>query len=77
MGTRWTDFVKQWAKKHDMAYGCALSNADMKKEYYKVFPKAQQEKFMEAKERETMGQQDKYVPEKKRPKQEALMAWRS
>lgn len=77
MGTRWTDFVKQWAAKNSMSFGCALSNQDMKKAYYKEYPKGQQEMLTQAKEREAMGQEDKYEPKKRRPKQEALMAWRS
>lgn len=37
--SRWVDFVKEWAKKNNISYGCALSNADMKAEYYKMYPK--------------------------------------
>jgi hypothetical protein len=35
MGNKWTDFVKEYAKKHNMSYGCALSDKKMKEEYHK------------------------------------------
>lgn len=37
--TVWTDFIKQWAQKHNVSYGCAMSNPDMKAAYYKAYPK--------------------------------------
>lgn len=39
MPSKWIEFVKEWAKKNSISYGCALSNTDMKKEYYSKYPK--------------------------------------
>ena len=39
MPNKWTTFVKQWATAHKIAYGCALSDPEMKAEYHKRFPK--------------------------------------
>ena len=37
--SRWTEFIKDWAKKNNMSYGCAMSDTNMKEEYYKKYPK--------------------------------------
>ena len=31
--TKWNDFVKDWASKHDLTYGCALSTPECKLDY--------------------------------------------
>lgn len=36
MPNKWVDFVKEYAKKNNISYGCALSNTDMKNEYNKI-----------------------------------------
>lgn len=32
--SEWVNFVKSYAKKHNLAYGCALNHADCSKEYH-------------------------------------------
>jgi hypothetical protein len=39
MPSRWIEFVKEWSKNNNVSYGCALSDARMKDEYYKKYPK--------------------------------------
>lgn len=43
--TIWTDFVKEYAKKNNMSYGCALSDKTMKEEYYKKYPRKSKEEL--------------------------------
>jgi len=35
MPSIWIDFVKTWAKKYNLSYGCALSNPQLKTDYKK------------------------------------------
>jgi len=35
--SRWTDFVKRWAKVRDMSYGCALSKPECSLEYRETY----------------------------------------
>lgn len=37
--TRWTDFIRQWASDHNITYGCALSQPEMKDAYWEKYPK--------------------------------------
>jgi len=39
MPSRWIEFVKEWSKNNNVSYGCALSDARMKAQYYKKYPK--------------------------------------
>ena len=63
--TIWTDFVKDWAAKNNMTYGCAISKPQIKIDYkrFKEQNKAPTKKQgkVEAKERSSMSQQDKNV----------------
>jgi len=36
MPSKWIEFVKDWASKHNVSYSSALKNADMKAEYHKA-----------------------------------------
>jgi hypothetical protein len=48
MANQWITFIKQWANSHQMSYGCALSDPEMKAEYHKRFPKKLTKKAMKA-----------------------------
>lgn len=37
MPSRWIEFIKDWAKSNNIAYGCALSDPDMKEAYHKKY----------------------------------------
>mgnify|MGYP003137953608 CR=1 FL=1 len=50
--TRWTDFVKEYAQKNNISYGCALSDPEMKKQYYEKFPKKSKEQIRKEKKAE-------------------------
>jgi hypothetical protein len=39
--TRWTDFIKEWAKKNGTTYKEAMSSPEVKDEYRKMYPKTQ------------------------------------
>lgn len=58
MANRWTNYVKQWAKKKGMSYGCALSQPQLKKDYRKAYPTKEQERFREGVERGEMEDED-------------------
>jgi len=45
--TNWTDFIKEWASKHNISYGCAMSKPEMKEAYYKKYPKKQGKKALQ------------------------------
>lgn len=47
--SRWTDFVRTWAKENNTSYACAMSDSKMKEEYYKKFPKQTKEQKKEQK----------------------------
>mgnify|MGYP003121569642 CR=1 FL=1 len=59
--TRWTDFVKEYAKKNNITYGCALTNPEMKEQYYKKFPKKSKEEDKKQKKAEEEERQKKMV----------------
>jgi len=48
MTNQWITFIKQWANSHQMSYGCALSDPEMKAEYHKRFPKKLTKKSVKA-----------------------------
>lgn len=78
MPNRWTNFVKEWASKNDMTYGCALSKPECKNEYHKKFPKPltkKQQKFREAIERGAMEDED-INRAKKMPSKESREAFK-
>jgi len=41
--TKWTEHVKEYAKKNNISYGCAMSDPKMKEAYYKKHPKLSNE----------------------------------
>jgi len=53
---RWTEWVKSWATKNNLAYGCALSNPNCSAEYKKKYGSSK--KVTQKKERENMGTED-------------------
>lgn len=53
--SKWTDFVKDFARRNNMTYGCALSNPDCSKEYRDKNPKLTKK---EQKEGENMGAEE-------------------
>lgn len=57
-GNRWTDFVKDFAKKNDTTYGCALSDIAIKPAY-RLFKEGKEWWFPKTKEMET--QTDDFV----------------
>lgn len=66
--SRWTEWVKSWATKHNTTYGCALSQPDCSAEYRKKY--GLRKKLSQKKERELMGLQDVNIAlpkKKKRP----------
>jgi hypothetical protein len=78
MPNRWTDFVKDFARRNDLTYGCAMSKPECKAEYKKKYPKPltkKQQKFREAIERGDMEDADVNVA-KKKPKKEVKEAFK-
>ena len=47
--SRWTDWIKDYAKKNNMSYGCAMTDKKMRELYYKKFPKKTKEELKEDK----------------------------
>jgi len=45
MGSEWIGFVKQWAKKNNTTYSCALSTPECKQEYHKLHDKKGNREF--------------------------------
>jgi hypothetical protein len=39
MPNRWIEFVKEFAVKNNITYGCALTKPELKTEYYDKYPK--------------------------------------
>jgi len=39
MPSRWVEYIKEWAAKHKISYGCALSDKDMQAAYHLKYPK--------------------------------------
>lgn len=56
MPNKWVDYVKRWAKKNNMSYGCALSDPQLKIDYRKSSTTTKQERDM-------MGGEDRDAPE--------------
>ena len=54
---RWTNFVREWAGKNGMTYGCALSDPAMREEYKVKY--GNRKRLTQTKEKEMMGQEDK------------------
>ena len=44
MANKWIEHVKEYAKKHNISYACALSHPDLKKEYQPVVKKTYKQK---------------------------------
>lgn len=65
MPNRWIEFVKKWAEKHELTYGCALSQPQLKTDYRKMYPTKKQEKENQALEMLQMKGQDKKKKKKK------------
>jgi len=63
MPNRWVEFVKKWASKNNLSYGCAISKPECKAAYKKEYPPKSQEFFREAKERYGMGEEDYDIKE--------------
>jgi len=61
--TAWTDFVKDFAKKKSITYGCALSDPDCSKEYKSKY--GDKKPLGMKKEKGLMGAEDRPAPEKK------------
>ena len=62
---RWTNFVREWADKHSISYGCALSKPEMREAYKAKY--GNRKRLTQTKEKELMGQEDKDAPEKPKP----------
>lgn len=85
MPTRWTEFVKDWASKKGLTYGCALSKPECSADYKKKYPKpptkkqqkeqAKKDAFREAVERGEMEDED-INRARKKPKKEAKEAFK-
>ena len=41
--TQWTEFIKDFAKKNNVSYGCAMTDPKLREEYYKKYPKKTKE----------------------------------
>jgi hypothetical protein len=54
---RWTNFVREWAVKNGLTYGCALSDPAMREEYKVKY--GNRKRLTQTKEKEMMGQEDK------------------
>lgn len=54
---RWTNFVREWAVKNGLSYGCALSDPAMREEYKVKY--GNRKRLTQTKEKEMMGQEDK------------------
>lgn len=58
--TRWTDFIKEWVKHHGGSYKEALSNPEVKQEYWTIYPKHSPagKEYQRVKEQTTKFQRD-------------------
>ena len=57
---RWTNWVKEFASKNNLSYGCALSTPECKEQYRAKY--GNRKKLTQKKEREMMGAEDKDAP---------------
>jgi hypothetical protein len=71
---RWTDWVKEFASKNNLSYGCALSTPACKEEYRAKY--GSRKKLTKTQEKELMGMEDKpqHAPVKKAKKSRAKKA---
>jgi hypothetical protein len=60
MPHKWIDHVRDFSKKHNISYACALSHPDLKKEYVPVVKKSHKEK-QDEKKRITINQMTHYL----------------
>ena len=44
MSNKWIEHVREFSKNHNLAFGCALSHPDLKKDYQPVIKKTHKEK---------------------------------
>ena len=49
--TRWTEFIKDFAKRNNVSYGCAMSDPKLREEYYKKYPIKTKEQKLEDQEK--------------------------
>ena len=49
MPNKWIEHVREFSKKHNISFGCALSHPDLKKEYVPVVKKSREETKQEKK----------------------------
>jgi len=63
MPNRWILFVKDWSKKNNMSYGCALSDPKLKIDYRNLYPTKPQEKTNEYINIEKMRMEDRDAPD--------------
>lgn len=61
MTNRWIEFVKDFAKKNNLSYGCALSEPKLKEQYRAKYGSSK--KISSKKERETMSMEDVNIKE--------------
>lgn len=58
MPSRWIEFVKDWASKNGISYGCALSNSTMVAEYHKKYNTPKHQERERSRDMEQMGKED-------------------
>lgn len=68
---RWTNWVKEFASKNNLSYGCALSTPECKEEYRAKY--GNRKKLSQKKEKEMMGMEDKNVAVKKGRKKRIVL----
>ena len=66
MPSRWIEFVREWAKKNNMTYSCALSQPQCSQEYRAKY--GDRKKLPAKKEKELMGAEDINRAKPKKPK---------
>lgn len=74
MPNRWIDFVKEYAAKNNISYGCAISKPECKELYKKKY--GDRKKITQKKEKEMMGIEDidvKQSPKIKKPSDEEII----
>jgi hypothetical protein len=58
MPSRWIEFVKDWASKNGISYGCALSNSTMVAEYHKKYNTPKHQERERSRDMEQMDKED-------------------
>jgi hypothetical protein len=79
MPNRWTEFVRDFANRNNLTYGCAMSKPECKSQYHKKYPKPltkKQQKEREGQETQMMSEADVNVaePRKKKAGRKAIYA---